>query len=184
MAPSLLNVGGRFLPWPSPPDGFKARNCLNKEHPVKRHYLFFAAFVLMVPLVSVGSAFGQISDDSSEFTPLNNKDILVLVERRVETDEIVKTIKSSACTFDTFPPVLREMKRRGVPESVLQAMVEAPYGPSIKSSSKDDLGEQPIYHYAEQLKQMGFLTPLGSGRGLQSSRQRGARASRPRQQFR
>ena len=76
------------------------------------------------------------------------------------------------------------MKRRGVPEAVLQAMVEAPYGPSIKSSSRDDLGEQPIYHYAEQLKAMGFLTPSASGRGLQpSTRQGRTRASRGRTPF-
>ena len=150
---------------------------------MKRHYLLFATFLLIAPLVSGVSAFGQISSDTSEFTPLNNKDILLMVERRVEPEEIVKTIKSSACTFDTFPPILREMKRRGVPESILQAMVDAPYGPSVKSSSRDDLGEQPIYHYAEQLKQMGFLTPLGSGRGLQPSRQSRARASRPRQAY-
>lgn len=149
---------------------------------MKRPYLLLAAFLLVVPLASVADAFaGQFPGDSSDFTPLNNKDILVMVEQKLETEAIVQTIKSSACTFDTFPPVLREMKRRGVPEAILQAMVEAPYGPSVQSSSRDDLGEQPIYHYAEQLKQMGFLAPLSSGRGLQPSRQSRARASRPRQ---
>lgn len=150
---------------------------------MKRHYLLFATILLVTPLVSVTSAFGQISADSSELTPLSNKDIVVMVERKVETDEIVKAIKASPCTFDTFPPVLREMKRRGVPESVLQAMVDAPYGPSVKSSSRDDSGEQPIYHYAEQLKQMGLLAPVAIGRGLQPSRQSRARASRGRQQY-
>lgn len=150
---------------------------------MKRHYLLFATILLLTPLASVTSVFGQISADSSDFTPLNNKDIVVMVERKVETEEIVKAIKGSPCTFDTFPPVLREMKRRGVPASVLQAMVDAPYGPSVKSSSRDDLGEQPIYHYAEQLKQMGLLAPMATGRGLQSSRQSRARASRPRQQY-
>ncbi len=118
---------------------------------MKRPYLLLAAFLLIVPLASVASAFGQFSDDPSDFTPLNNKDILVMVERKLEAETIVQAIKSSPCTFDTFPPVLREMKRRGVPEAVLQAMAEAPYGPSLKSSSRDDLGEQPIYHYAEHL---------------------------------
>ncbi len=148
---------------------------------MKRPYLLLAAFLLIVPLTSVASAFGQFPDDPSAFTPLNNKDILVMVERKLETEAIVQAIKSSPCTFDTFPPVLREMKLRGVPEVVLQAMAEAPYGPSVKSSSRDDLGEQPIYHYAEQLKQLGFVTPLASGRGSQPSRQSRARASRPRQ---
>jgi hypothetical protein len=115
----------------------------------------------------------------ADLTPMNNRDVLQMVEKKVEADLIVKTIKSSPCTFDTFPPLLKEMKRRGVPEVVLQAMVEAPYGPSVANSSKDDLGEAPIYHYAEQLKQMGFLTPVPSGRGLQPMRSR-ARSSRGR----
>jgi hypothetical protein len=148
---------------------------------VKRPYLLSAAFLLIVPLASVASAFASFSDDPSDFTPLNNKDILVMVERKVETEAIVQTIRSSPCTFDTFPPVLREMKRRGVPEAVLQAMADAPYGPSVKSSSRDDLGEQPIYHYAEQLKQLGYITPLAPSSGRQASRQRNARTSRPRQ---
>lgn len=148
---------------------------------MKRHYLLLAAVLLIASLASIGSA-ATFADDSSEFTPLNNKDILTMVGRHLETEAIVLAIQASPCTFDTFPPVLREMKRRGVPEVVLQAMVEAPYGPSVKSSSKDDLGEQPIYHYAEQLKQLGFLTPLASSRGFQPTRQTRARASsRPRQ---
>src|SRR5688572_7663124 len=108
----------------------------------------------------------------TDVTPLNNRDVLSMVEKKVETETIVKTIQSSPCTFDTFPPLLKEMKRRGVPEAVLQAMVDAPYGPSIANSSKDDLGETPIYHYAEQLRQMGFLSPVPSGRGLAPMRAR------------
>lgn len=122
------------------------------------------------------SAAGQ--DGSSNVTPLSNKDIVVMVDRKLDAEAIIKTIKSSPCTFDTFPPLLREMKRRGVPEEVLQAMVEAPYGPSLQSNSRDDLGEEPIYHYADQLKQMGYITPIATGRRSQSSRR--ARASRTR----
>lgn len=148
---------------------------------MKRPYLLIAALLLIAPLATNATAFTGLFPDDSDFTPLNNKDILVMVERKVETDAIVRAIESSPCTFDTFPPVLREMKRLGVPEAVLQAMSEAPYGPSIKSSSRDDLGEQPIYHYAEQLKQMGFLTPLSTSRS--SQRQTRARASKPRQRY-
>ena len=115
-------------------------------------------------------------------TPLSNKDVLVMVDRKIEAETIVKTIKSSPCTFDTFPPLLKEMKRRGVPDAVLHAMLEAPYGPSIANSSKDDLGEQPIYHYAEQLKQLGFLSPVPTGRGLAPMRSR-TRASRARADY-
>lgn len=143
---------------------------------MKTKKLLLAATLLLTLLPSMAA--GQSGE--IEVTPLNNKDVLLMVEKKVETETIVKTIKSSPCTFDTFPPLLKEMKRRGVPEAVLQAMLEAPYGPSVANSSKDDLGDAPIYHYAEQLKQMGFLTPVPSGRGLAPMRSRGRNSSRAR----
>lgn len=153
---------------------------------MKRPYLLPAAFLLIALTASFAAAFpGNSPGDSpgdSDFTPLSNKDILVLVERKVGTEAIIKAIKSSPCTFDTFPPVLREMKRRGVPEAVLQAMVDAPYGPSAERTNDDlgDLAQQPIYHYIDQLKLMGFLAPTTSGRRVPTARQSRARA-RPRQ---
>ena len=148
---------------------------------MKRRYLLLIIAVVIVSLGSLDSASAQVSSDSSELTPLNNQDVLVMVEHQLQPEAIVQTIRASACTFDTFPPILKEMKRRGVPETVLQAMVEAPYGPSSKNISRDDLGDEPIYHYTEHLKQMGFIMPTASGRGLQPYRQTRARASRPRQ---
>ena len=104
-----------------------------------------------------------------------------MVQNRVAEEKIITAIKSSPCTFDTFPPVLKDMKRRGVSDAVLQAMIEAPYGPSAVQKSKDDLGEagQPIYHYADQLRAMGYISPsaVGRSRGY-SSRQSRTRASR------
>ena len=115
-------------------------------------------------------------------TPLNNRDVVFMVRQKLDSAEIVRIIQSSPCTFDTFPPVLRELKRRGVPESVLQAMVEAPYGPIVERNSRADQEEAPIYHYAEQLKQMGYLVPSSAGQGLRPTRQR-ARATRSRQRL-
>lgn len=119
-----------------------------------------------------------------DITPLRNKDVLAMVQNRVPVETIIRAIKSSPCTFDTFPPVLRDMKRRGVPDAVLQAMIEAPYGPAIHAEARDSLAEQPIYHYADQLKQMGYITPTRVSAGdtrfpRQSTR---ARASRTRRQ--
>jgi hypothetical protein len=122
---------------------------------VKRTYLSFAAAIVLALLPSIVKA----ASGDFDVTPLNNKDILLMVQNHLPTTDIVNAIKSSPCTFDTFPPVLRELKRKGVPEMVLEAMIEAPYGPSALNSSRDDLGEQPIYHYTDQLKQMGFVTP-------------------------
>ena len=117
----------------------------------------------------------------TDVTPLNNKDILTMVQNHVPEEKIIAAIKASPCTFDTFPPVLKDMKRRGVPDAVLQAMVAAPYGPSTLDKSTDDLSreDQPIYHYADQLKAMGYISPSAVGRSGRYSR-RGTRASRQR----
>ena len=141
---------------------------------MKKLYLPFA-----VLLVGFLPSFATARTGDFDVSPLNNKDILLMVQNHLPTADIVKAIKSSPCTFDTFPPVLRELRRKGVPDAVLEAMVDAPYGPSALNSSKDDLGEQPIFHYAEQLKQMGFLTPsVNSSRYVprQSSRTRAGRS--------
>ena len=118
----------------------------------------------------------------ADVTPLNNKDILSMVQNNVPEDKIIAAIKASPCTFDTFPPVLKDMKRRGVPEAVLQAMVAAPYGPSTLAKSTDDLAreDQPIYHYADQLRAMGYISPSAVGRSSRYSRQSRTRASRRR----
>jgi hypothetical protein len=146
---------------------------------IKRYLLLGLAPALIVILTP---SFAEAQIGPADVTPLNNKDVMFMVAQRLEPEIIIKTIKSSPCTFDTFPPLMRDMSRRGVPRAVLQAMVEAPYGPSLASSSRDDAGEEPIYHYAEQLKQMGFLIPITSGRRLQT-RQSRSRASRPRQKY-
>jgi hypothetical protein len=113
----------------------------------------------------------------TDITPLSNKDVLVMVQQHLSEAAIINTIESSPCTFDTFPPVLKDMKRRGVPDAVLQAMIQAPYGPASQNVRKDDLGEQPIYHYADQLRQLGYVTPSTASRssGFRANRTRAAR---------
>ena len=103
-----------------------------------------------------------------------------MVQSHLSEEAIVKAIKSSPCTFDTFPPVLKDMKRRGVSDAVLQAMIDAPYGPSVanmNANNRDELGEQPIYHYADQLKAMGYISPTTAGRSSYQRQNARARAS-------
>jgi hypothetical protein len=143
---------------------------------VKRPFLPFTVGLLLILTSSVATALAGEAD----ITPLSNKDVLAMVQNHLPEDAIVKAIKTSPCTFDTFPPVLKDMKRRGVPDTVLQAMLEAPYGPSQREvSAKDELGEQPIYHYADQLRQMGYISPSAVRRNNQYPRQNNrARATR------
>jgi hypothetical protein len=140
---------------------------------VKKLYLLFAA-VLIVTAASARAAASPL-----DVTALSNKDVLSMVEQKLGTEAIVKAIKSSPCTFDTFPSVMKELKRRGVPEEVLQAMIDAPYGPAADNRSTDDLAEEPIYHYTENIKQ--FLSPLNAGRRNNNTtvtRTRAARSTR------
>jgi len=52
-----------------------------------------------------------------------------MVEDKVQPDIIISRILTSPCNFDVFPPVLRDLRRRGVPEKVLMVMKVVPNGP-------------------------------------------------------
>lgn len=60
---------------------------------------------------------------------LTNRDVLRMVHNGMKSDLIIATMLSSSCNFDIFPPVLDDLKRRGVPENVLQVMSVVPNGP-------------------------------------------------------
>lgn len=139
---------------------------------------------LAIGLLLLTPSFVAALPGESDVTPLNNKDVLIMVQNKVPEEAIIRAIKSSPCTFDTFPPVLKDMKRRGVSDAVLQAMVQAPYGPAAVSTSTDDLRaeDQPIYHYADQLKAMGYISPSAVGRANRFPRQ-SSRASRIRRRY-
>lgn len=119
---------------------------------------------IVMLLVLAPSLVQALPGGEAVYSPLNNKDVLLMVQKHVSEEAIIKAIKSSPCTFDIFPPVLQDMKRRGVSDAVLQAMVEAPYGPSLQATAgtKDEQGEQPIYHYADQLTKLGYIAPSTS----------------------
>ncbi len=141
---------------------------------MKKLYLLLTAVVVVV-----GSSVIAVANPM-DVTSLSNKDIVTMVEQKLATETIVNAIKSSPCTFDTFPSVMKELKRRGVPEEVLEAMIDAPYGPAAENLPAEELTDGPIYHYTENIKQ--FLSPLNAGRrqGPTPSRARAARSTRVR----
>ncbi len=61
--------------------------------------------------------------------PLRNSDVIRMVEEGQKSSDIIGKIFTSYCSFDIFPPVLRDLKRRGVPDTVILAMKSAPDGP-------------------------------------------------------
>jgi len=60
---------------------------------------------------------------------LTNRDVLRMVHSGMKSDLVIANILTSYCNFDAFPPVLDDLKRRGVPEDVLQVMSVVPNGP-------------------------------------------------------
>jgi hypothetical protein len=146
-----------------------AREAVERKFAVKKLYLLFAA-VLIITGTSVIAVAHPV-----DVTSLDNKDIVSMVDRGLGSDAIVKTIKVSPCTFDTFPSVMKELKRRGVPEAVLQAMIDAPYGPPAATQATEEQADAPIYHYTESIKQ--YLMPVNTGRRYDAATNR-ARAAR------
>jgi hypothetical protein len=66
--------------------------------------------------------------------PLSNKDILTMQTTRLSPDVIVAKIKSSPASFDTSASGLQKLKRAGVPDTVILAMVEAPAFPASSAA--------------------------------------------------
>src|SRR5215208_1757499 len=85
--------------------------------------LLSVLLALTLSVSCVSFAFAQES-----FTTLNNADIITMVRAKLPTTLIIEKIKTSSCSFDTFPFVLAEMKYKGVPDEILMAMVQAPHG--------------------------------------------------------
>ncbi len=92
-----------------------------------KHWLVIA--VVLVFTLSAGT-FGQAPKNQLH-TPriLTNRDVLSMVHKGMRSDLIIATILTTSCNFDIFPPVLDDLKRRGVPENVLQVMSVVPNGP-------------------------------------------------------
>ena len=85
------------------------------------------AFLFLL-LTNCSAALGQKEDRASTLL-LTNRDVVRMVQDKVPSEKIIGRILTSPCNFDVFPPVLRDLKRRGVPDTVLAAMKLAPVGP-------------------------------------------------------
>ena len=83
---------------------------------------------LIIAALAIGGSTVQAQTEPSPRL-LRNNDVILMVEDRVKPEVIVRKILTSSCNFDVFPPVVRDLRRRGVPEKVINAMVAAPNGP-------------------------------------------------------
>jgi len=92
-----------------------------------KHWLTIA---LVLFLTTAAVTFGQsLKNPTRAVRMLTNRDVLTMVHKGMRSDLIIATILTTSCNFDVFPPVLDDLKRRGVPENVLQVMSVVPNGP-------------------------------------------------------
>jgi hypothetical protein len=94
-----------------------------------KHWFAIAAVLVLATSIET---FGQTAKPKTPaYNPrvLSNRDVLLMVRSGMKSDLMIATIFTSSCNFDIFPPVLDDLKRRGVPENVLQVMSVVPNGP-------------------------------------------------------
>ena len=88
------------------------------------------SWLLPVLLLASASAFAQTEAAFPPSGPvLHNGDVLRMVKEGIKPGEIIAKILTSSCAFDTFPPVMKDLEMRGVPDTVRMAMKMVPYGP-------------------------------------------------------
>ena len=92
-----------------------------------KHWLVIAVVLLLPTSIET---FAQAPQSQPRMTRmLRNRDILQMVRSGIQSHLIIATIMTSHCNFDIFPPVLADLKRRGVPENILHFMSVVPNGP-------------------------------------------------------
>ena len=113
---------------------------------------------------------------------LRNADILTMVKAKLPSDLILKKIETSRCYFDTFPTVLAELKYKGVPDSIISAMIDAASGnkpastqraASTQTQERNRNGEPPVsqlLNNAEIIKMLrSGISPAVVGAAIKSS---------------
>jgi hypothetical protein len=93
-----------------------------------KHLLLVAVFLL----ANCSLAFAQAAPQAPTKI-LHNGDVLRMHRSGMKPGDIIARIVTSPCNFDTFPQVLRELKMKGLPDTVVMAMVMVPYGPPSAS---------------------------------------------------
>src|SRR5580765_1726087 len=86
--------------------------------------LFVSAFVLC-----------NVQGQSSETKALSNQDVIEML-KSLPPDIVAAKIKTSHCNFTTEVADLTSLKEKGVPDSVVLAMVQAPHYAVVPTDGK------------------------------------------------
>ena len=96
---------------------------------------------LLLLLVSIEVCGQTTTSPNAPLRLMRNSDVIRMVEDGVKPDVIKANILTSHCNFDIFPPVLRDLRRRGVAETVIAAMKIAPNGPPTLREAEPKLAK-------------------------------------------
>ena len=77
-----------------------------------------------VPAARSASVEESTSHEPKPSTTLTNDDISAMVASGLSPDVVIAKIESSTCNFNTSPQALEDLKRSGVPNSVILVMVK------------------------------------------------------------
>jgi hypothetical protein len=126
---------------------------------------------LLLPAVFLLANFSLVFAQTAAPEPSNkilrNGDVIRMYKAGVPPGEIIAKIVTSHCNFDTFPPVLRELQMRGLPDTVIMAMVMVPYGPPAAAPASIPVAESPprtaqVQVPAGTLIQLEIAAPVSS----------------------
>src|SRR5690349_12114480 len=94
-------------------------------------------YLCLVVLFGYSTAVSASSHQVSQSQKILANQVMLYMLKSVLPPEIVAAkIKSSHCSFNTDVPTLKELKDKGVPDSVVLAMVEAPHFAVAPSDGK------------------------------------------------
>jgi hypothetical protein len=101
----------------------------------------YVRLLVVTALLLLGTSVSMSQEPAAVMPRLTNKEVLEMVKGGLSSDVIIAKIKVSRCTFDTEAGVLSELKYKGVPNAVILAMVEAPYG--MPAQAKERVEPKP-----------------------------------------
>lgn len=133
-----------------------------------KDWIIISAVTLLLGSSTVASgqkAHPTVSTPPASIRILRNADVLLMVKQGVRPEVIRQRILSSTCNFDVFPPVLADLKRRGVPEAILELMIEVPNGPPTLSVPVEEKPETATVKVPSGLTiQVETLYPISSAK--------------------
>jgi hypothetical protein len=93
----------------------------------------FLALLICFPTIALASPAQEQADAQKV---LVNQDVMDMLKSGLPPEIVAAKIKASHCNFDTSVETLKALKDKGVPDSVVLAMVEAPHTVAPPSDGK------------------------------------------------